>query len=228
MQDTLTEKKQVQNLIKAATNIAVIPSKMGEVDAFSSAVGLYYMLQKDIDSDSKDAPVKRAVSFVHTGPIPQECLHLISNQEIVSDIATRELLISIDYSDTSAEKVHWNHDAARSTLYLNVRPIEKDYDLRRVKAVLKGFGFDLIFTLGMQAYEDVSQMYAGLEDEFKTAKVINIDNTSLNARFGYINLVDTSAASLSLLVLQKAFDWGLTPDQKAGKALLTGIVSREL
>lgn len=228
MQDIPTEKKQIQNLIKGANTIAVVPSKMAEVDAFSAAVGLYYMIQKDIDNDSKDAPVKRTVSFVHTGPIPQECLHLISNQEITSDITTRELLISIDYSNSSAEKVHWNHDASHSTLYLSVGPIEKDFDLKKVKAILKGFNFDLIFTLGMQAHDDVSQMYSGLEDEFKNSKVVNIDNTSLNSRFGYINVVDTNAGSLSLLVLQKAFDWGLVPNQKAGKALLTGIVSREI
>jgi nanoRNase/pAp phosphatase (c-di-AMP/oligoRNAs hydrolase) len=208
MKDTVNS---VVELIKNAKRIAIMPSKIAGEDAFCAGVGLYNML-KDQD--------KRA-SFVYTGKIPEGCEDLINENEVTSDVFERELMVSIDYSDTPAARVHYSTE--NDILYLNVKPIDKNFDLDRVTSAIKGFEFDVIITLGAQDLEDFGQTYSELELEFTRANIINIDNTEKNSRYGLEDVLDASVDTLSLLVLQKASQWDLTVTKKAGKALLTGI-----
>ena len=62
----------------------------------------------------------------------------------------------------------------------------------------------------------------------KRDKIINIDNTKRNARFGVVNIIDTEADNLSLIIFQNANEWGLTPKLEAAQALLKGMTYRKV
>ncbi len=201
-------------LIGNAKTIGIFPSKVGGADAFAAGVGLYYAL-KDMD---------KQVALIYPGNHPEGAENLIKPEDVVSNIGERELVIAIDYTGTSASKVHYSTE--NDILYLSVSPITKDFDLNRVKAKIKGFNYDLIITIGAQVPEDLGSTYTELRDEFSTSKVINIDNTDRNQRFALINVVDSSQDSLSLLALNKTFDWKLKVNPRTAKAFLTGITYR--
>jgi nanoRNase/pAp phosphatase (c-di-AMP/oligoRNAs hydrolase) len=205
---------EIKALIANAAHIAIIPSKIAGVDAFSAACGLYRAL-KGAD---------KQVSFIYTGKVPDGCTALISQDELTSDVFERELVVSIDYSETPAARVHYSTE--NDILYLKVKPIDKNFNLSRVNAQIKGFNFDLVITVGATSLEDLGQVYTELKDSFSSSSILNIDNTGLNKSYGKINVIDTSIDSLSLLILGKLVEWGYPLSQKAAKSLLTGITSR--
>lgn len=217
MQIETADTKLLIDLLGNSHKIAVIPSKVSGVDAFCAGVGLFYML-KEMDG--------KKVSFIYQGKIPDEGANLIKKEEITYNIFQRELVVSIDYSETPAASAHYSTE--NDILYIKISPVSKNFNRSKVKTELSGFDFDTIITLGVQELEDLGQTYNELSDEFSKAKIINLDNTAQNTNFGAINLVDTAVNDLSSLVFSKAFAWGLIPNSKAARALLTGITSREI
>jgi nanoRNase/pAp phosphatase (c-di-AMP/oligoRNAs hydrolase) len=207
--------KKITELIEQSNRIAVIPSKVSGADAFSAAAGLYYMLKEK----NKD------VVFIHTGKAPEITEHLIKKDDITSNIFQRELLVSIDYSNTPAAQVHYSTE--NDVLVLKLSPIPRDFDRSRVKTNVSGFNVDLVITLGVQQLEDLGQVFRELENELRSTKTINIDNTDRNRRFGSVNLIDTSCDNLSLVVYKNAPEWGMIPTSRSAKALLTGMTYKE-
>lgn len=216
----MTEEKLTKNkiaaLIEEADNIAVMPSKVAGMDAFGAGVALYFML-KDFQKN---------VSFIYSGKTPEKDRKLIKDEEITQDIGKRSLLVSIDYSDTNASKV--NYSTEDDVLYLTINPIPEDFEKDlKVKSKIVGFDFDLIFVLGAQRLSDLGTTYKKLDSASKSSKIVNVDNTELNERFGFVNVIDNKINSVSQLVMEKVSSWELSISEKAAKALLEGIIASE-
>jgi len=209
-------KGSMEQLIQSSNNIAVIPSQVGGVDAFAASLGLYLAL-KDKDKDKK-------ISFIYPNGILEGFEDLISNDEVVINPALRNLVVEIDYSKTPAEKV--NYSTQNDILTLRISPVDSSFNLDDVRAGLEGMGYDLIFVIGAQSKEDLGIVYSALEEEFRTAKVVNIDNTAINTKFGDINVVDTRMENLSQLVMNFIVKSGFILGQRPAKALLKGISQR--
>jgi nanoRNase/pAp phosphatase (c-di-AMP/oligoRNAs hydrolase) len=214
MNNEVDKTSQIIDLIQEAKSIAIIPSKIAAVDAFAAAVGLFHMLKEE----------NKNVTIVYPGSRPEEFSDT-NGVDITSNVTERELLVAVDYSGTDASKVHYSTE--NNVLYLTVAPISKDFDLSKVKPVVRGFNFDTIITIGAQMPEDFGQTYTELREDFVTSDVLNLDNTDRNQRFGTINVVDSNVNSLSLLVLEKSLQWNLRLNEKAAEALLKGITSRK-
>ena len=211
-------KKGVSTLISEAKNIAIIPSKVAGFDAFCAGVGLFHMLKEQEEKD---------VTFIFPGKVPEKGTGLIKNDDITTDVKKRSLLVSIDYSESGASKVHYSTED--DILYLKVSPIPNNFNKdQNVKSRITGFDFDLIIVIGAQSVHDLGSSYKNLDTVSKISKVVNIDITDRNENFGYANIVNPSVNSLSLLVLQNSPAWEIVPNEKAAKALLEGIVSKEL
>jgi nanoRNase/pAp phosphatase (c-di-AMP/oligoRNAs hydrolase) len=214
MTNEIDKTNQIIDLIKGAKSIAIIPSKIAGVDSFAAAVGLFHMLREE----------NKNVTIVYPGSKPEEFSD-IKDVDITSNVAERELLVTVDYSGTDASKVHYSTD--NNMLYLTITPISKDFDLTRVKPLIRGFNFDTIITIGAQMPEDFGQTYNELHEDFVNSDILNLDNTDRNQRFGTINIIDSNVNSLSLLVLEKSLKWALRLNEKAAEALLRGIKSRK-
>jgi len=207
-------KGSMEQLIQSSNNIAVIPSQVGGVDAFAAGLGLYLALK---DKDKK-------TSFIYPNGVSEGFGDLISDKELINP-TLRNLVVKIDYSKTSAERV--NYSTQNDILTLRISPVDSTFNLDDVKAGLEGMGFDLIFIVGSQTKEDLGTTYFALEEEFRTAKVVNIDNTAINTKFGDINIVDTRMENLSQLVMNFMVKTGFILSQGPAKALLRGISLRD-
>ena len=214
MNSELDKTNQILRLIKEAGNIAILPSKVAGIDAFSSAVGLYYMLK-----DEGKQP-----SIIYQGITPED-FGSVEDVEISNSSSARELMVSVDYSGTSASKV--NYSTENDVLRFSLSPIDRDFDLSRVRSEIKGFNFDLIVTIGAHSREDLGKILEDAGGSFGGVDILNIDNSERNQRFGNINVVDTSFESISLLVLNSAIKWDLEISSKAAEALLKGISKRK-
>ncbi len=205
---------QIIELFRDAKSIAITPSKVAGVDAFAAGVGLYFVLKED----------GKNVSLIYPGSIPEE-FEGLNGLDLSSNASQRELVVSVDYSGTEASKV--NYSTNDDVLQFSLGPIDKDFDLSRIRTSIVGCNFDLIVTIGAQVLEDLGKTYNDLESEFSKVDVLNIDNTDRNQRFGNINVVDSSSDSLSLLVLNKSVNWNFRLTTKSAEALLKGIAFRK-
>lgn len=204
-------RKDVIDLIQKSNSIAIIPSKVAGLDAFAAAVGLYYMLKEK----------EKDVIIVHPGELPLNGESMVEHEAILSAVGKRELVVSVDYSNTHAEKVHY--DTVNDTLFLSISPIDKDFDLARVNAVITGNKFDLLICIGGQEPIDFGGVYKQMQNEFETLPIICIDNTHRNTKFAAYNIINDTIGNLSLLTMNKAVTWNLNVTKKAANAFLIGI-----
>ncbi|EKD95134.1 MAG: hypothetical protein ACD_25C00056G0002 [uncultured bacterium] len=202
---------KIKELLGTAHKVAIVPSVVDGADSFASAVGLYRMLS----GAGKDAAI------LYPGTVPAGLEGITEGINISTSMGNRSLVVSIDYSGTTASKVNYTTENDVLSFYLT--PVDHGFDLSKVKAEITGPDFDLYITIGVQSPEDTGALKDQLQAEISKSKVLNIDNNSLNTRFGTIYTVDASMETLSLLILNKAPKWGLTIDQRSAKALTMGI-----
>ena len=214
MENIINKTDQINQVIRRARDIVIMPSKVAGIDSFAAGVGLYRALKKQ----------GKNVTLVYPGLAPEE-FGSVEGLEIISNTGKRDLLVSVDYSGTEASKV--NYSTTDDVLHFSIGPVDKDFDLSRVKAEVRGLNFDLIITIGVQYPEDLGRSFADITGEFRKVEVINIDNTEKNQRFGDINIVNPSVESLSLLTLNTLASCELNIDSEAAEALLKGVSKRK-
>ncbi len=213
---------QLADIIESSSHIAIIPSKIGQDDSFAAAVGLYYALLQKYSSEEY---CLKDFKFIFFGKVPDGCKNLIQATEIADNLDERDLIVSIDYSGTYANKVHYSTE--NDILQVKISPVPKDYELSRIRSKVVGFNFDLIITIGARELEDLGPIYSRLKDEIHSAKVINFDNSNANKRFGTLNIIDAEADTFSSLIFKKLSELSIVPNKKAATALLYGITYRE-
>ena len=207
-------KNDIKTLISMADSIAVIPSVVRGVDAFCAGVGLFHMLNA--------GSTGKKISFLYSDDIPQGCEDLIDKDQVQPLRVPNDLLISIDYSGNPGVQLHYSHDE-NDVLHLKLSPIGHDFDLnQKVKTQLNGGAFDLVITLGMT---DLNSLEPKTKEFIERSEVLNLDNTAQNAKFGFLNLVESNLETLSLLVFKYSASWGLAPSTNSAKCLLKGITS---
>jgi len=204
----------LEQLINTSKNIAIIPSQVAGYDAFAAGLGLFLCIKEK----------NKNVSLVYPDAAPEGFEDLISDKEIMTDPSVRDLTVSIDYRDSSAQKV--DYSTFNDILTLKISPINSDFKLDNVKSRIEGPDFDLIIVVGASVKEDLGISYSQLESEFRKATVANIDNTAINTGFGNINIIDTTMYNLSQLALNTLAKNGFSINQNAAKALLKGISYR--
>ena len=214
MENIVNKTDKIKQTIREAKDIVIMPSKVAGIDSFAAGVGLYRALKKQ----------GKNVTLVYPGLAPEE-FGSVEGLEIIPNTGKRDLLVSVDYSGTEASKV--NYSTTDDVLHFSIGPVDKDFDLSRVKAEVRGLNFDLIITIGVQYPEDLGRSFADITGEFRKVEVINIDNTEKNQRFGDINIVNPSVESLSLLTLNTLASCELNIDSEAAEALLKGVSKRK-
>ncbi len=202
---------QIMDLFAQSQNIAILPNKMGGIDAYCAAAGLYYVLQKNAKN----------VSIIYTGRAPEGCEEVFPTDKLTTNIKERDLVIAVDYGGTEISKVQYTTEG--NIFYLRLGPVMKDFDLKKVSASLIGAKNDLFIIIGARQPDDLGPIYHELEKDFLAGKVINIDITDRNTRFGHYNIVDNQKESLSLLTLHTALDWEFVVSSEAAQAFLKGI-----
>lgn len=208
--------KKVVETIHNAKNISILPSKIGGADPFCAGVGLYHVL-KDLS---------KSVQLIYQGKVPDGCEDMLSKDEVVSNIKHKELYITIDYNDTKVETVQYT--AEDGIFYLKLAPIDKNFDMSKIRAEIVGHKSDVFVMVGAQDPEDLGQTYHELEKEILTGSIINIDNTERNSRWGHFNIVDPAKDSNSLLTMHTLLGWDFNISTRAAEAFLKGVSHRKI
>jgi hypothetical protein len=208
------DKDYINSLIDPAKNIAIVSARHG-TDGVAAAIGLAEYIN---DKYGKNSTV---IYPFDQGEFDNELLMI---RNVNNDMGTVALKISLDYSGTAIESVDY-HKEDESKLILEIGPVDRDFDMSRIKYEIDGTDYDLIITVGASTLASLGAFYSRNKSEFDKTDIINIDNSVNNENFGKINIVNPAALNLSALVLAKFGEWEYTPGKLAAKSLLLGLNS---
>lgn len=130
---------KTKELIENSKRIAIVPSLLDGVDSFSASIGLYRVLI----SKGKEA------TLLYPGTVPAGLEKIAEGVNVSSALGNRSLMVSIDYSGTSASKV--NYTTENDVLFFYLTPVDRDFDLSKVKAEITGPNYDLYITIGIKS-----------------------------------------------------------------------------
>lgn len=216
MQIDLQTNEQIASVIRSAEGVAIIPAKVGGLDAFCAGLAVHLML-KSVEKSSK---------LLYTEAIPEVCKDLVGEFDVISSFSQRQLTVSIDYSGERDAKAWYEPEG--EILKVKLAPVSKDFDLNlRVRSRLdSGFEYDTSIVVGANELEDLGEVYNEVRADLAKSTVINLSNSGKNNRFGSINVIDSACDSLSQLVIKKAPLWELNITTQAAQALLLGITQK--
>jgi nanoRNase/pAp phosphatase (c-di-AMP/oligoRNAs hydrolase) len=212
MQIDINTSADIAQLINEAKSIAIIPSKIAGLDAYAAGAALNHMLKE----------IGKPVHFIYPGALPEGSENIISSLDIVNTLQERDLVVSVNYQGTNVESVKYNTED--NILTFRLGPIPADFDAKsNVHAKVSTYEFDLCFVIGAQNLENLGSTYEVLQSEIHASKIVNIDITKSNTRFGVVNMIEPEVDSLSYLIFQKAAVWDLPVPKPAALALLRGM-----
>lgn len=194
---------KVKELLDKATNVVVATHEHPTFDSIGSAVTLSLGL----------ASLGKKVTVVCPDPITVELSSFIGVQKIQKEIANKNFIISLDYTEGSIEKVSYNIEGNKFNLVIEPRLGYDGFAEDKVHYTHGGASADLIFTVDTIHLGGLKKVYEDNKEVF-SKPVINIDRHPNNAKYGVVNLIDQAASSTAEIVSQLLSHIGvaLTPD----------------
>ncbi len=206
-------KAQLSQRIKSANNVLVTVSHNPSVDQLAALLGLGLFLNKE----------GKHCAAVFSGEIPSTLEFLKPESTIQKNTdSLRDFIIALDKS--KADKLRYKVED--NIVRIFITPYRAAINQDDLDFSQGDFNVDLVIALGVSHQSDLddSIMAHGRILHDATVATINIENNG--ADLGAVNLIDTSASSLSELVTSLINDINTDDlDEQIATALLTGIVA---
>lgn len=208
-----SQKNQISDRLKQATNVLVTVSASPSVDQLAAAIGLTLLLNK----------LGKHATAVFSGQIPStiEFLQPEKTLEKTTD-SLRDFIIALDKS--KADKLRYKVEDQMVKIFITpYRTSISDKDLEFSQG---DFNVDVVMALGVTDQKDLDQAITSHGRILHDATVISVSAQKSEASLGSIHWVEADASSLCEMLL----DVGLilkadALDSQMATAFLTGIVA---
>ena len=210
------DKKQdyIKDFLEKSTTPLIVCHNNGS-DSLASGISLAKYITKVFN---------KAPTLVYSGDFANVDPELLTLYEIKEELDPMTLKLTLDYKDTIIEKVTHARDEENSRLVMEIKPVERNFDTRRISFAIVGPNYDLIIVIGASDLNELGDLYAKNRETFDNATIINFDNSKNNQNFGRINVVNSEAQSLSAMLFSKFAEWNYVPDNEVSKSLLVGLM----
>lgn len=215
---SLSLQQQAKNLIEKSEKILLVAHSKMDGDTLSSAIATHLLLQKM----GKDTVVACA------DPVPEEFSFLPNTNVMKREIsAGKDFVISLDCSETRAQKLRWKIEGEQLKIY--VTPSGGQFGKSNV-SFFEHMDFDLIISLDAADQKQLGRIFEENSDLFASVPLIVFDHHASNPGFGTVNIIDTKAASTTEVLyhfLPELFgeSWEKMVDSDIATLLLTGIIT---
>jgi phosphoesterase RecJ-like protein len=213
----LSSKQQIFEVIKKSKKFLISTKDNPSEDAVSAMIALGLYLEKN----------GKEVDLITTGPVPDVLSFLPRAGKIRKDLAAnKNFVISLDTSQINVDQFSYDFDKDNKKLNIYITPEGGAFTKDHISTDVLGFGYDTIIALNCADFEKLGELYTKNSDLFYETEVINIDFDSANEQYGEVNLVNTTASSVSEVIydLLENFD-EKSLDKNIATCLLTGIIS---
>lgn len=208
-----TQKQQVIDRLKQATNILVTVSNNPSVDQLSAAIGITLLLNR----------LGKHATAVYSGKTPSTIEFLQPDKTLEKNTdSLRDFIIALDKS--KADKLRYKVEDQMVKIFITpYRTSISDKDLEFSQG---DFNVEVVLALGVARQKDLDQAITAHGRILHDATVIGVATHTEEEALGSINWVDGQASSLSEMMTEL----GLALDEKVldgqmANALLTGVVA---
>lgn len=205
--------EQFQTLLEPAQKILILAGEKPDLDSLGSSLALYLALLrlgKIVNIACPDLPT---VGFSR----------LVGVDKVQSDLGGQNLVVSFPYTEGSIEKVSYNIEGDKFNLVIQPRAGSQTLSPGAVKFSQAGTDADLILILGARNLGDLGSFYEKEKDLLGKIPLVVIDRHPDNAFYGRVNLVSTSASSVSEIIGLILTRMGIELDSDIASNLLAGI-----
>ncbi|MBN1263592.1 MAG: hypothetical protein JW991_04525 [Candidatus Pacebacteria bacterium] len=200
--------KSLADFQKGAIFIPQNPS----FDQAAAALGLFLSLSQS----------GKSFSVICSTPMTVGFSQLVGVDKITEKINSQNLVVSLDYQEDAVSKVSYNLNGKKFNLIIQPKPGFSPLSTRNVKFSYSG-KTDFLVTIGAASLTDLGSVYQTEAGIFKEAKILNIDISHENSRFGKINVVFSSASSYSEVIAALLEIADYPADQDIASNLFLGI-----
>lgn len=120
------------------------------------------------------------------------------------------------------ERLDWYPEGQNLNLVFHINPNQK-FEPTEIAARYDNAGINLFVLIGCTNLSDLGPIYQQNADKFSQAPIVNIDNNISNAKFGWTNVIDVQAASVSEMMVTILSSLGLLIDADIASNILAGI-----
>lgn len=205
-----------KKLLDRSRRIAIVPGSDFQGEKFVASLALFSILRK----------LGKETTLLADNFPP----HLRFLQE--KNNSPQQAVLAVNVLGKKLKEVRYEKTTDRLNFYLNLDEgslapsditlsVPSLFDIRSTLE----FQPDIVVTLGILQRTALSEKLKSSRISPSALPVINIDNTTQNERFGFVNLIDTNAPSLSELVGDFIFaHYGEFIDEHVATILLTAIL----
>lgn len=213
---------EIQTIIKTigtAKRIAIVLPQSVNIDLVVSATALSNAIALD--------PTKTLMTFSDSNSEELPSLAFIKNLAPIHSSINTGNQLSIKISNRNAQPGELRYEKSDTGLMVFITPKSGQFKETDVAVVPAATNFDLVIILGATNFEQLGNLYTNNTKLFFETPHINIDIDPANEYFGTMNFVQTTASSISEVVMDivEAIPKALT-NETISTALLTGIISQ--
>lgn len=204
---------QVKSLLDSSSDILILLKKDPTIDDVAAGLALYSSLLQ----------TGKIVSLACPTPLTVEFSNLFSVDKVNTKIGNKNLVISLDYTEGSIEKVSYNVEGNKFNLIIQPKAGFPLFSPEKVNYSYSGVGANLVFVIGAGTLSDLDNFYTENQKFFDSLPLININRNDNATNFGKVDILNKSASSNSELVfdLIKTLDYKIDPDALSN--IITGI-----
>lgn len=217
---------EVKTRLPAANRILIVLPQNLNTDNLAAGLSLYLALKstgKKVDIVSTGTPLVAYSNLYGLGEIKNEVSKagagnfIISLDGVVDNTGTMQTVPAL-------EKLDWYPEGSKLNLVFHVVPGQR-FEPNNISSRHEEAGYDLTWVIGTPSLNELGNLFIANSQYFAQGQVINIDNNQTNGFYGFANIVDPQASSLSEIVAQILPSLTLNMDRDIASNILAGIYS---
>lgn len=218
---------ELKSRLSSANRILIILPQTLNNDNLAAGLSLGLSLKnhgKKVDIVSTGTPLVSHTNLFGIGDIKNEVSKAGGGNFIISLDGVVDTTGTMNSQIPALEKLDWYPEGSKLNLVFHVVPGQR-FEPTNISSRHEEAGYDLTFVLGIQNLNELGQLFMANSQYFAQNQVVNIDNNQANSLFGFTNIVDSQASSLSEIVAQILPSLTLNLDRDAASNIIAGIYS---
>lgn len=218
---------ELKSRLSSANRILIVLPQALNDDNLAAGLTLALSLKnhgKKVDIVSTGTPLVSQSNLFGIGDIKSEVSKMGGGNFIISLDGVVDTTGTMSSQVPALEKLDWYPEGSKLNLVFHVVPGQR-FEPTNITSRHEQAGYDLTFVLGTQALNELGTLFTSNSEYFAQNQVINIDTNQANTLFGFTNIIDASASSLSEIVAQILPSLTLNLDRDAASNIIAGIYS---
>lgn len=215
---------EVKTRLPSANRILIVLPQNLNTDNLAAGLALYLSLKsagKKVDVVSTGTPTVAQSNLYGIGEIKNDVSKssggnfIISLDGVVDSTGTMQQVPAL-------EKLDWYPEGSKLNLVFHVVP-GQSFVPTNITSRHEEAGYDLTFVFGCQSLNELGNLFISNSAYFAQSQVVNVDNNPLNSYFGFANVIDPQASSLSEIIAHVLPSLTLSMDLDIASNIIAGI-----